>query len=1653
MPATFNMSDVMVSYSRRDKPFVQRLAQALKDSGREIWIDWDDIPATADWWSEIQAGIDAAHTFVFVITPESVRSAICLQEIDHAAKNNKRIVPVVYQDVTEEADKQRMHPALKIHNWINFHETDDFNESFRNLVNALETDLNHVQIHTRLLVRAQEWDAHERRGSYLLRGDDLRNAENWLTTGINKNPPPTALQAEYISASRRATNRSRQLLVGAMTAVMAVLLLLTLFAVAQTVTATNALEDANRQGTEAALAAGIAQDNMTKAAAAEAQRQIAATAAATAVAMANTQSAIANENQSTADVAGTQAWENQLTANAAGTNGANIQQTADAAGTNAALERATAQTEAANLQLTSDAAGTDAAISKLEATHAQGTANANGTTAAQAGGTANAAQQTAVAIQQTAVSIQQTADAAANAAAIAGQTATPAAQTATAVSEVSQSLALANAARNALAAGDRPLAIHLALLANTIIPNPPLEADSALADVAYSIGLRTSFNGYTSPFKKIAVSNDGRRMVSLGENGIVDIWDVNQTSSTYGQIIVSLDVGTTVKDVDLSPDGKMVIYGGCTFIKNASDCGFDDDKNYGFVHIDDVDPQSSTFTKTIVDEVAYKHWVNAVAFSPDGQWALAGDESGDIKLWNVKRGSPDFGTIKKEGLPTLGYTLQKLKFSADNQWEIVGSNRGVLIASIFGNERYRFDISGFQDAVLSADNKHLVVLDYNGIEMLDGSSPSTSPLFSKGIAQSNSARSVALNADGNLAAIGMTNGSVQLWDTNPASVFFGQSIQEVSGHGGAVNAVVFRPHTNRLFSASSDTTIREWDTESGQIKTIFTGHKGSVTGVAFNPDGSWVLSGDSGSGSDYDSTVQLWDTSGLQAPRTLDTGGLDPIIAVNFSVDGRYALWAGRVPDALAASGLVSFIDLTAISATPEGFRTQGVNAVSFVPNTQQFIASGCKSKSALSPYPCQQGFISRFDMNDSSYDPQYISYNAGSAEVLSIAVSSDGLKMLSGSTDKIMRLWDISKTDQPVATFEGHTQAITAVAFSSDGKRALSGSADGTIRYWNLTLNDKPGTPQDERLISTFSEGGVISSVSFSSDRKYMLVGTGNGRLHLWDINRKSPNYGKVIRVFSGHSGSVNSAILSASGDLALSGSTDKTVRLWHVHTAPELITWACSNLYARPLSSAEQKAYGVTLAQLTALAGRCPAVGKSVSGTTHIAYSNSLSSSANYTNVLPNVDTLTPSPTTIAGDWIPSGGWSPDVSGQEWVVSSGMDISMLTSAHAFDLSDMLSPHFNFISSLSSSASLATVQVSLDGFNWNLLQTLYSPSGEMTLESIDLSAYAGQSIWLQFVWFYTAGASSDSWSVQGMVVSDLPPTATLIPTDTLTPTPTLSETPIITDFPTPSLTPSATWIPDTETPFVTPTEGGETLTPTATHTPSPLPLPIYVSMDDGAPGWIPSTGWFLSDGAHYGDSGQGWFVSAADTTSFLVWQQPIDLRLAAAPHLFFQSLLQSQKSVAFVQISTDNLNWQYLATVSPSTTWQENDMDLSAYRGQIIWLEFVWLYAPPLPDQMADLWMMDALSVIDVPPTSTPTMGYVPTIEIFPTATITPTFTEIPTDMPTPTETATDVPTITTVPTSTWTDEPTIIPSATETPIDVPSDTPDPLMITLETP
>ncbi len=214
-------AQVFVSYSRRNIDFAKRLVDSLTKNNRDVWVDWEDIPRASDWMDEIYSGIDNADTFIFIVSEHSLISEICNQELSYAIKNNKRVIPVIFEKVENETfDRvdaqwktttwypvaQKNWDEVKHLNWLFFDNPETYNPEFEALVQTLDQDLFHIKTHTRLLVRAREWMQKEKNPSSLLAGDDVVAAEQWLKNYVNTSPQPTQLHHDYILKSREIEN-------------------------------------------------------------------------------------------------------------------------------------------------------------------------------------------------------------------------------------------------------------------------------------------------------------------------------------------------------------------------------------------------------------------------------------------------------------------------------------------------------------------------------------------------------------------------------------------------------------------------------------------------------------------------------------------------------------------------------------------------------------------------------------------------------------------------------------------------------------------------------------------------------------------------------------------------------------------------------------------------------------------------------------------------------------------------------------------------------------------------------------------------------------------------------------------------------------------------------------------------------------------------------------------------------------------------------------------------------------------------------------------------------------------------------------------------------------------------------------------------------
>ena len=160
--------------------------------------------------------------------------------------------------------------------------------------------------------------------------------------------------------------------------------------------------------------------------------------------------------------------------------------------------------------------------------------------------------------------------------------------------------------------------------------------------------------------------------------------------------------------------------------------------------------------------------------------------------------------------------------------------------------------------------------------------------------------------------------------------------------------------------------------------------------------------------------------------------------------------------------------------------------------------------------------------------------YDTGS-KILSMAMSHDGTRIVSGSSDSTLRIWNAT-TGEPIGpTMRGHEGGVAGVAFSPDATRIASASWDGTLRVWDATTGQPIGVPFKGH------RRGVLSA-AFSADGKRIVSGSGDATVRLWDA-QTGQSIGEPLQ---GHTDSVMSVAFGANGERIVSASWDRTARLW---------------------------------------------------------------------------------------------------------------------------------------------------------------------------------------------------------------------------------------------------------------------------------------------------------------------------------------------------------------------------------------------------------------------------------------------------------------------------------------------------------------------------
>jgi len=168
------------------------------------------------------------------------------------------------------------------------------------------------------------------------------------------------------------------------------------------------------------------------------------------------------------------------------------------------------------------------------------------------------------------------------------------------------------------------------------------------------------------------------------------------------------------------------------------------------------------------------------------------------------------------------------------------------------------------------------------------------------------------------------------------------------------------------------------------------------------------------------------------------------------------------------------------------------------------------------------------------------------SKNVYSVAWSPDGTKIVSGSQDGTIKIWN-AITGVNIKTFTGQSD-VYSVDWSPNGKDIVSGSRDGTIGIWNAT------TGVNLRIINATEN--VVRAVAWSPNSSYIVSSDATllitvNEIHIWDattgINLKTIN----------NNDSIYSVDWSPNGSLIASGSQDKTIKIWNTTTGINLKTF----------------------------------------------------------------------------------------------------------------------------------------------------------------------------------------------------------------------------------------------------------------------------------------------------------------------------------------------------------------------------------------------------------------------------------------------------------------------------------------------------------------
>ncbi|KAL4439724.1 hypothetical protein ABPG75_002725 [Micractinium tetrahymenae] len=365
------------------------------------------------------------------------------------------------------------------------------------------------------------------------------------------------------------------------------------------------------------------------------------------------------------------------------------------------------------------------------------------------------------------------------------------------------------------------------------------------------------------------------------------------------------------------------------------------------------------------------------------------------------------------------------------------------------------------------------------------------------------------------------------------------------GHAEAVLSVNFSPDGRRLASGSGDTTVRLWDLNTQTPKHTCKGHTSWVLVVAWSPDAAIVASGDHSGG------IWLWDPSTgkplgqckghrkfiasiswepahVELPsRRFCSGSKDATIKVweastrrclftmsNHTQAITQVKWGGDGLIYSAARDCSINVWAAADGRMVRSLKGHGhwVNTMSL--STDYALRTGAFDHTGNAPADTEAA--------KAAAKQRYDAARGGRPE-----------RLVTGSDDFTLFLWEPSTQKQPLARMTGHMQLINQVTFSPDGRWIISASFDKSAKLWDGMKG---------AFVATFrGHVGPVYQVAWSADSRLFVSGSKDSTLKVWDLRSK-----KLLMDLPGHADEVFSVDWSPDGESVASGGKDKVLKLW---------------------------------------------------------------------------------------------------------------------------------------------------------------------------------------------------------------------------------------------------------------------------------------------------------------------------------------------------------------------------------------------------------------------------------------------------------------------------------------------------------------------------